>query len=370
MRTLVLTTDAFGGSGGIAKYNRDFLTALCTYPGRTEVVALPRYLVETPGSVPEGLTYVTDGVGSKLKYVMNASRLVFHDHHFDLVVCGHINLLPLADMLARWIDAPMTLIIYGIDVWERHPSRLVKRALKHVQRIISISEITKAKFLEWARLPAEKVSILPNAIQIDQYGVGSKDPELVQRYGLQNKKVVMTLARLAGKERYKGIDEVLEILPELLEADPMIMYMVVGDGTDRVRLERKAVHLGVRSNVIFTGGVPEVEKAKYYHLADAFVMPGRCEGFGFVYLERMACGIPVVASKLDGSREAVRNGELGILVDPDNRQEIRDGILHALNRPKGIIPDGLKYFSYNNFEKRLHSIVRQIVTDRGSKRLP
>jgi len=93
MRTLVSTTDAFGGYGGIAKYNQDFLKVLCTYPGCTEVVALPRYLVETRGSLPERLTYVTDSAGSKLKYVMNASRLVFHDHRFDLLVSGHIKIM-------------------------------------------------------------------------------------------------------------------------------------------------------------------------------------------------------------------------------------------------------------------------------------
>ncbi|MHB1688301.1 MAG: glycosyltransferase family 4 protein [Ignavibacteriaceae bacterium] len=369
MRILILTTDAFGGHGGIAKYNRDFLTALCAYPGCTEVVALPRYLAETPGSLPERLTYVTDSAGSKLKYVVNASRLVFHDRRFDLVVCGHINLLPLANMLACWIGAPMTLIIYGIDAWERRPSRLVNRVLKHVKRTISISDITKNKFLEWTQLPAEKVSILHNAIDINRYGLGSKDPELVERYGLREKKVLMTLARLAESERYKGIDEVLEILPELLVADPTILYMVVGDGSDRRRLEEKVAALGLRSNVVFTGFVLETEKANYYRLADVFVMPGRGEGFGFVFLEAMACGIPVVASKLDGSREAVRNGELGILVDPNNHEEIKAGVLDALNKPKGIIPDGLEYFSYNNFEKRLYRIIEQIVTDDKTKRL-
>ena len=369
MRILVLTTDAFGSHGGIAKYNRDFLTALCTYPGCTEVVAIPRYLAETPGSLPERLTYVTDSAGSKLKYVVNASRLVFHDRRFDLVVCGHINLLPLANMLARWIGTPMTLIIYGIDVWEPHRSRLVNWSLKHVQRIISISDITKTKFLKWARLPAENVSILPNAIDVDRYRVGAKDPLLVERYGLHEKKVLMTLGRLMSNERYKGVDEVLEILPELLVANSTILYMVVGDGTDRRRLEEKAAALGVRSNVVFTGFVPETEKANYYRLADVFVMPGRGEGFGFVFLEAMACGIPVVASKLDGSREAVRNGDLGILVDPNNHEEIKAGVLDALNKPKGIIPDGLEYFSYKNFEKRLHSIIEQIVTEEKPKRL-
>jgi phosphatidyl-myo-inositol dimannoside synthase len=76
-----------------------------------------------------------------------------------------------------------------------------------------------------------------------------------------------------------------------------------------------------------------------------------------VYLEAMACGIPVVASKVDGSREAVRHGALGIMVDPNDREDIRAGIVEALDRVKGVVPEGLEHFSYNKFEQRLHHII-------------
>jgi glycosyltransferase involved in cell wall biosynthesis len=75
----------------------------------------------------------------------------------------------------------------------------------------------------------------------------------------------------------------------------------------------------------------------------------------------MACGIPVVASKLDGSREALLDGKLGILVDPKNAPELQAGILEALRRPKGTIPEGLDYFSFANFRRRCHGIVNQIL---------
>jgi glycosyltransferase involved in cell wall biosynthesis len=86
-------------------------------------------------------------------------------------------------------------------------------------------------------------------------------------------------------------------------------------------------------------------------------MPSYGEGFGIVLLEAMACGIPVVASKIDGSREAVRGGMLGVLVNPYDPEEIKEGILEALKKPKGIIPRGLIYFSSHNFERRCHKII-------------
>jgi glycosyltransferase involved in cell wall biosynthesis len=89
-------------------------------------------------------------------------------------------------------------------------------------------------------------------------------------------------------------------------------------------------------------------------------MPGRGEGFGFVFLEAMACGVPVVGSKLDGSREALRDGELGLLVDPDDSDALADAVLTALQQPKAV-PPGLEYFSFPRFAERLGEIVRKYV---------
>jgi phosphatidyl-myo-inositol dimannoside synthase len=95
----------------------------------------------------------------------------------------------------------------------------------------------------------------------------------------------MTLGRLSKHEKYKGVDGILELMPALLKDIPNIAYLIVGDGTDRKRLEEKARSLGVHGHVVFAGYIPESEKAEHYRLADAYVMPGRGEGFGIVYLE-------------------------------------------------------------------------------------
>ena len=89
-------------------------------------------------------------------------------------------------------------------------------------------------------------------------------------------------------------------------------------------------------------------------------MPGWGEGFGIAYLEAMGCGVPVVASKLDASQEAVRNGDLGIIVNPKEPGEIQRGILAALKRARGVVPPGLEYFSAQNFETRVHRIVEEL----------
>jgi glycosyltransferase involved in cell wall biosynthesis len=169
----------------------------------------------------------------------------------------------------------------------------------------------------------------------------------------------MTLGRLL-RDRPKGIDEVLELLPELAKEVPQIAYLIVGDGPDRSRLAAKAVQLGVGDRVAFAGRVAESEKAAHYRLADAFVMPGYGEGFGIVYLEALACGIPVLASTLDASREALLDGEMGLLVDPRNRAELRRGLLRVLQQPRGMVPARLEYFSFPGFVQRCHAILDKL----------
>lgn len=363
IRALVLTTEAFGGHGGIAQYNRDLLNALCAIPECAKVFALPRLMPHKPGLLPSKLVYLEDGLRGKWAYALAAWRAA--QERCNLVVCGHINLLPVAALAAWRCAAPLVLFIYGIDAWQPHRSRLVNRLLRRVAHVISISEITRDKFSVWSGFPRERIHVLPNAIDLARFGVDPKNPVLEKRYGLAGKRVLLTLGRLSATERYKGFDEVLDLLPELLKSVPDLAYLIVGDGDDRERLQRKVQALGVADRVVFAGYIAELEKADHYRLADAYVMPGRGEGFGFVFLEAMACGVPVVASRLDGSREAVRYGELGIVVNPDDRKELRAGIVSALAQPKRI-PPGIVYFAYPNFQLRLQTIVNDIVAKERS----
>lgn len=358
MRILVLTTDAFGGRGGIAKYNRDLLSALCQMPECEEVVAIPRAMPNAPEPMPAKLTYVTSGLGGKLHYVRAVLGAAMG--RFDLVLCGHINLLPLAVLARLRSRAPLVLMVYGIDVWQPHRSRLVNRLVARVDAVFSISRVTAQKFSAWSGIPEGAMPILPNAIELEKYGASAKNPALLAKLGLEGKTVLMTFGRLSSDERYKGVDEVLEAMPSLLAQRGDLAYLVAGDGDDRPRLEEKARSLGLESRVVFAGYLPEAEKADYYRLADAYVMPSRGEGFGFVFLEAMACGIPVVASTLDGGREAVLDGKLGIIVNPDNPEELRAGILAALGRERGV-PPGLEYFAYPDFAARAQAAVRVVM---------
>jgi glycosyltransferase involved in cell wall biosynthesis len=116
--------------------------------------------------------------------------------------------------------------------------------------------------------------------------------------------------------------------------------------------------LGLSDRVRFAGFVAENEKPDYYRLADAYVMPSRGEGFGIVLLEALASGVPVMGSMADGTREALLQGEMGSLVDPEDAESVFQGILLTLKRGRGPVHPRLVHYSRDAFSKRTASLIR------------
>jgi phosphatidylinositol alpha-1,6-mannosyltransferase len=359
-RPLVLLTDAFGGRGGIAKFNRDLLQALCSFPEVREVVALPRLAPDPIGPLPAKLNYVGAALGGKRSYIAALLQTTIAAR-FDLVICAHINLLPLAAVAAARCRAPLLLIVHGIDAWQPTGRRLTDWLVRRVDACVAVSDFTRQRFLRWSGLPSARAHVLPNCVDLGAFAPGAKDPALLARYGLEGRRVLFTLARLSASERYKGIDEVLDCLPKLTLHEPKLAYLIAGDGDDRARLEAKVHALGLDQRVVFAGRIPEHEKAAHYRLADAFVMPSCGEGFGIVFLEAMACGVPVLASTLDASREAVHGCDAAVLVDPRQQEELLSGLRRVLSLPRTPRPpESLGQYSRERFDARLYSTLSRV----------
>jgi glycosyltransferase involved in cell wall biosynthesis len=357
MRVALLTTDSCGAGGGIAQYNRDLARALASMArvDRVEIVSRNGSAMLSPTDTK--IRFDPTAPRGSAHWVVGAVKACARKP--DLVICGHVNLLPVAGFLCRAFGLPLVLMTYGVEVWTP-PPRLKARALGEVDAVWSISQITAQKMQAWSRLPESAFSILPNAIHLEDYGAGPLPGRFRDRHALHDKRVVLTLGRLASTERYKGFDEILQIMPALLKDRPEIVYVIAGGGDDRPRLEAKARDLGVADKVLFAGFVAEEDKADLFRSADVFAMPGKGEGFGFVFLEALACGTPSIGSAVDGSREALRSGLLGQLVDPAKPDEIRAAILSALDQPRRI-PDGLAYFAWPDFCARLERAVETLV---------
>lgn len=354
-RFVMLLSEGFGGNGGIAKFNADFIEALAAAPQVAGVDALPR-LAPAPldRPAPAGVTYdigAARGAGAFLRRVL---RRMLAPAAIDVVVCGHIHLLPAAWLLARLRGAKLALIVHGYEAWA--PGRLMARPLaRRIDALLAVSNVSAERFGSWAGLPALRF-VLPNAVDPDRFTPGPRDAALTGRYRLGAGPVLMTLGRMAAHERVqgfdKGFDRIIELMPRLLARHPDLTYLVVGEGDDRPRLMRKAEALGLGDRVVFTGSVPEADKVAHYRLADVFALPSHGEGFGIVLIEAVACGLGVVGSCRDGSREALLDGELGQLVDPDDDAALLAALETALGAPRSRNPR-IAQFSHAAFRQRV-----------------
>lgn len=331
VRILALVTDAFGGYGGIAEYNRQFLTALSQVSFVEEIVVLPRHGQAKQETLPSRVRQLPAAF-NKAAYAFSAVNLAVKNGPFDLVFCGHIAHSALAAVIARQRKLSLWLQLHGIDAWSC-PHPVNRWGAEQSDLVTAVSRYTKRRVLEWASIRPERVRVLSNTVS-DRYEPGPKSAQLIDQYGLQGKRILLTVSRISIHDRYKGHHRVVAVLPDLLREHPDLVYVIAGDGDGRERLERLAVERGVRDSVKFIGRVSDDHLVDLYRSVDVFVMPSTKEGFGIVFLEAMGSGAQVVGGNEDGSMDPLRDGVAGHAVSCDNRVELIEAIRSALANPR------------------------------------
>jgi phosphatidylinositol alpha-1,6-mannosyltransferase len=330
LRVLALVTDGFSGHGGIAEYNRNFLGSLAACDGIGEVIVLPRLKATPLDPLPFGVEQLP-AVKGRIRYSLAALRTAIR-RRIDVVFCGHLFMVPLAAALAKLVRAPLWVQVHGIEAWEEL-SVLHRRSIESAALITSVSRYTRRRLLAWVGVEPARIKVLPATV-VPQFKPGPKPEYLIERHALHRKKVLMSVSRLASTEPYKGNDRVIRALPSVLTRYPDTLYLVVGEGDDRPRLEALAAELGLTEKVRFVGLVSSEELPDYFRVADAFVMPSTGEGFGIVFLEAMASGIPVIGGNKDGSLDPLADGVLGFAVDPEKNEELVSAICSALRNAR------------------------------------
>lgn len=142
---------------------------------------------------------------------------------------------------------------------------------------------------------------------------------------------VVVVGRMVASERYKGHDQLLESWPDVVRLVPRARLVCVGEGDDVSRLSEKARALGIGTAVTFTGFVDDETRRQIYADATIFAMPSRREGFGLVYLEAMAAGLPCIGSRHDAAGEIIDDGVTGYLVNQDDRDALARRIVELLS---------------------------------------
>jgi phosphatidylinositol alpha-1,6-mannosyltransferase len=354
----------FGFFGGIEKFNKAFIKALNQLFGENA-----SFYALLDGQVEE--KYFTNNADSwktakrnKIRFVLEFLRSAKTK---DVIILGHLNLAILAVLLKKLFPKKrIILICHGIEIWQPN-SWIQLKAYPLIDQFIVVSNHTKSQLIEKRGVTPSKVSVFQNTIDpfFDVPENLEKPAYLMDRYGLRGKKCILTVCRLSSKEGYKGYDRVLKVLPELVKWDRDIRYVLVGkyDAQEKERLDKIIQQLGIGEYVIFTSFVPDEELVDHFKLGDVFIMPSNNEGFGIVFIEAMACGVPVIAGNKDGSQDAVVQGRIGTLINPDSEQEICTSLKASLEKETGIEErleiqqKVLSYFSYHCFLKRLKEIL-------------
>jgi glycosyltransferase involved in cell wall biosynthesis len=172
---------------------------------------------------------------------------------------------------------------------------------------------------------ARRVEIVQPGIDLDHFRRGAVDPEAVRSIRKGASVLIGSVGRLT---RQKGYDVLLDALPAIRASHPGARLVLAGDGEERATLARQADRLGVAASVDLLGHLDDVRPV--LAALDLFVSPSRHEGFGLIFLEAMAMGVPVVGTRVVGSRDAVQHGETGVLVDPEDPGALAAGVLEVL----------------------------------------
>lgn len=234
---------------------------------------------------------------------------------------------------------PYVVLTHGYEVWmalsplARHP---VRAALSRASEVFAISQFT-AHWLQPVVPPGVPLSLAHPCVHAERFRPDLNGGPIRERLGLNGHAVIGCVGRLVPR---KGQDVLIRSMPHVLREVPNAALVLVGHGPYEDVLRRMAAASPARDRIVFAGTLSDQELPVAFAAMDVFAMPCRTrnvfsdfEGFGIVYLEAAATGVPVVAGRSGGAAEAVADGETGIVVDGRDPAEVADAIIRLLREP-------------------------------------
>jgi asparagine synthase (glutamine-hydrolysing) len=355
--------------GGIQEFTRETVSALEKICGLSHVAALS-YNGEAPVS-SKFAEWVDCGkaVSREAAFLFQAIRLCVKWRP-RLILSTFPRFAPVGVGCSRLMGIPFVTVAHGIEAWSRlSPEK--RWALGAADQVLAVSRFTAEKLIQINGISQKRIRIFPNTVNTEVFRPGPKPQAWVDRLKIPTEtSVLLTVARLDVSERYKGIEAVWDAM-QMRHTGPLAhaMHVVAGSGSDLHRLRGEARMRGLTARVHFTGPVASGELPELYRLADVFVMPSTQEGFGIVFLEAMASGVPVVAADAGGAPDALLDGKLGWLADPASEESLAGCLEAALARdpsdprcnPKFLRSSVEEHFGPKAFRGRLEAVLKEMI---------
>ncbi|MFD2864282.1 glycosyltransferase family 4 protein [Mucilaginibacter antarcticus] len=366
----LLTLQTFSSTGGIQKMTRTLAHALTEVARRNQWTFKLWSVYDRDSDVMPQYILPANFTGFGLKRPKFTVKSLALAHTSDVVILSHIN-MAVVGLAIKLLNpsCKVWVIAHGIEVW-RPLSKVKKLLIEKCDKIICVSNFTKQEIIRRHQTNAGKCVVLNNAV--DSFMVPptnfTKPAYLLDRYKLSKEDVILfTLTRLAATEQYKGYEQVIKVIDKLKLKIPNIKYVLAGqyDAIEEARIKQLVAEHHVEDHVILTGFIPEKELPDHFIMADLFVLPSKKEGFGIVFIEALACGLPVICGNVDGSMDAIRNGDLGHAVNPDDLEEIENTLAQYLKQPLTIEKRAalqkqcLQHFNEDIYIDKLHQLLTE-----------
>lgn len=343
MKTLIVTLEYPPQIGGIASYVYNF----AKHYSLGEVMV---YAPVTPGDAEFDVKNPWKTIRRRpfwglrprwFKLLLQLRKIIKQEQIIELYVHHVLPVGYVARLLKKNLGTPYTIFLHGTDLEmatkTRGKTKKFAKICLAANKVVVNSEFLKNKLLT-------KVEGLQNIVVLypcpgDQFlqPVNTEELEILRsKLALNGKKVLLTVARMAEG---KGFPHLIRLLPQILQKVPNLVWLVIGDGPKRSMLVDMVQKNNLHNVTRFLGTVPYEDLSKYYKLADLFVLlthkdESSEEGWGTVFLEAAASGLPVVAGRVGGVEEVVDNLRTGLLVDVYQDQSVVSGVADLLREEK------------------------------------
>jgi len=243
-------------------------------------------------------------------------------------------------------------VLHGLEAWVTAPA-MSRIAARNAKAIISTTKYTARQFSESNGIDPSKNRIVPLCIAESQAAIQARSHPVTHS---GREFTLLSVARLESNERQKGIDTIIEAMPQIMSAIPEARFLVVGEGDDRLRLDALIQKFGVADSVRLLGFVEDSVLQQLYRNCDVMVLPSRQEGFGVVFLEAMSYGKPCIGAAHGGVPEVIINGNTGYLVSFGDSDAVARCVVRlasdsdlAIRMGKAGLQEVLKHYCYESF---------------------
>jgi glycosyltransferase involved in cell wall biosynthesis len=264
-----------------------------------------------------------------------------------------------ARLQGTWKEKP---VIGAFKRWMR------KRFYQQTKKIVAVSKGIKSDLNKEYNIPLEKIIVIPNGANVDLFKPLNQSDCRKELDLDENKKYVCFIGNLAP---WQGVENLIHAAPHVLRELPDTRFLIVGDGVMKNKLVEQSRNLKISDNVMFTGNMKYQDVPKAINASDVCisVKPPLLPGSPLKVREYMSCGKPVIASRgTEYDFEMVEDAKAGILVDPQDGQEITDAILYILKNPHEAHEMGIRGreliirdYSWLNVAKKIQNICNSAV---------